>query len=461
MRFDPQLAETRFGCGLSPVVAPPSSVEEMMASLRAPDRVTAQFPIEDFIQFQDRLAEFQRQTLIRRKNRGSPEALAAKKARRVLNKEARIAHVAWMGQHLNRWVATDAPLRERLSFFWANHFTTAGKGGLMRRAVSPYMQTAIRPHLTGLFEDLLIAAVLHPIMIKYLDQDRSVGPNSVHAARGGKFTDVNENLAREVMELHTLGVNGPYTQTDVRELAELLTGLAVAKPMRLNFRKNMSEPGSETVLGRTYGGEDANINDVKAVLRDLARHPATAAHLARKLAVHFISDSPDPELLNALEARFLATGGDLGAVTEALLSHPAAWTPARQNVKPAFHYVASSLRALAVDPAAINALDERTARSMFISPMAQMGHLWQKPSGPDGLPEEDAAWIAPQGIAARLQWAITVPQMLMADLPDPRDFVGAALGDTIPPAVQFAADAAETRADGIGLILASPAFQRT
>jgi uncharacterized protein (DUF1800 family) len=323
------------------------------------------------------------------------------------------------------------------------------------------MQTAIRPHLTGLFEDLLIAAVLHPIMIKYLDQDRSVGPNSVHAARGGKFTDVNENLAREVMELHTLGVNGPYTQTDVRELAELLTGLAVAKPMRLNFRKNMSEPGSETVLGRTYGGEDANINDVKAVLRDLARHPATAAHLARKLAVHFISDSPDPELLNALEARFLATGGDLGAVTEALLSHPAAWTPARQNVKPAFHYVASSLRALAVDPAAINALDERTARSMFISPMAQMGHLWQKPSGPDGLPEEDAAWIAPQGIAARLQWAITVPQMLMADLPDPRDFVGAALGDTIPPAVQFAADAAETRADGIGLILASPAFQRT
>jgi uncharacterized protein (DUF1800 family) len=137
MRFDPQLAETRFGCGLSPVVAPPSSVEEMMASLRAPDRVTAQFPIEDFIQFQDRLAEFQRQTLIRRKNRGSPEALAAKKARRVLNKEARIAHVAWMGQHLNRWVATDAPLRERLSFFWANHFTTAGKGGLMRRAVSP------------------------------------------------------------------------------------------------------------------------------------------------------------------------------------------------------------------------------------------------------------------------------------------------------------------------------------
>lgn len=369
--------------------------------------------------------------------------------------------MAWLGQHLNRWVAKYAPLRERLSFFWADHFTTAGKAGIMRRAVSPYIQTAIRPHITGLFEDMLFAAVLHPVMIQYLDQDRSVGPNSVQASKGGKLTDVNKNLAREVMELHTLGVGGPYSQVDVRELAELLTGVTVTKPIRLNFRKNMYEPSSETVLGRTYSGENANINDVKAVLRDLARHPATAAHLARKLAVHFISDRPDPELLTALEARFLATGGDLAAVTEALLTHPAIWAPARQNVKPAFHYVASALRALALDPAAINALDESTARSMFIRPMAQMGHLWQKPSGPDGLPQEDAAWIAPQGIAALLQWAITVPQMLMADLPDPRDFVGAALGDTVPPAVQFAADAAETRADGIGLILASPAFQRT
>ena len=153
--------------------------------------------------------------------------------------------------------------------------------------------------------------------------------------KGGKLTDVNENLACEVMELHTLGVGGPYSHGDVRELAELLTGVTVTKPMRLNFRKNISEPGSETVLGQTYRGDNANINDVKSVLRDLAR----------KLAVHFISDTPDPALITALEARFLATGGDLAAVTEALLTHPAAWAPARQNVKPAFHYVASALRA--------------------------------------------------------------------------------------------------------------------
>lgn len=191
----------------------------MMAKLQAPDSIATRFPIEDFTKFQVRIAEAQRQRQIRRQNRGTTQAEAARKARRVLNKEARIAHVAWLGQHLNRWVATYAPLRERLSFFWADHFTTAGKAGIMRRAVSPYIQTAIRPHITGLFEDMLIAAVLHPVMIQCLDQDRSVGLNSVQASKGGKLTDVNENLACEVMELHTLGVGGPYSQVDVRELA--------------------------------------------------------------------------------------------------------------------------------------------------------------------------------------------------------------------------------------------------
>lgn len=254
MRFDPQLAEIRFGCGLSPHVAPPASVAQMMARVRGPDTAAARFPIETFQTFETRIAAVQVEHKLRRKKRGTPRGEAATKAARVLNQEARIAHVGWFGQHLNRWVTTDAPLRERLCAFWADHFTATGKAGLMRRATSPYMQTAIRPHLTGLFEDLLRAAVLHPLMVHYLDQERSVGPNSKQAARGGKLTGLNENLAREVLELHTLGVNGPYTQGDVRELAELLTGVAIDPPMRLKFRKDRAEPGSETVLGRTYGG---------------------------------------------------------------------------------------------------------------------------------------------------------------------------------------------------------------
>lgn len=461
MRFDPQLAEIRFGCGLSPVVASARSPREMLETLTASDTIAKRFPVETFETFSMRVAERVELAILRRKNRGSPEALAAKKAARVLNKEARIAQAVWMGQHLNRWVWTEAPLRERLTMFWADHFTATGKAGLIRRAATPYVESAIRPNITGLFEDLLIAAVLHPLMIHYLDQDRSVGPNSVRAARGGKLTGLNENLAREVLELHTLGVGGPYSQRDVTELAELLTGVTTADPMRLNFRKNMAEPGNETVLGKTYGSDTASIHDVQAVLRNLARHPATARHIAQKLAVHFTADSPDTDLVEALEARFLETGGDLAQVTSTLLKHPAAWTPERTNVKQPFQFMASALRALAVPPAAIGALEERPFRSMFAAPLVQMGHVWEKPAGPDGLPEEDSAWITPQSIAARLQWAITVPQLLVQQLPDPRVFVDTALGQYKTPAISFAAGAAETRWDGVGLILASPAFQRT
>lgn len=461
MRFDPQLADIRFGCGLSPQMAPPRSVQAMLETLDTPEAIAIDFPIETFETFSQRIAERIELTNIRRKNRGSPEALAAKKGTRVLNKEARIAQAIWMGQHLNRWVATKAPLRERLTMFWADHFTATGKAGVLRRGASPYVESAIRPNIDGVFEDLLIAAVLHPLMIHYLDQDRSVGPKSAQALRGGKLSGLNENLAREVMELHTLGVSGPYNQTDVTELAELLTGVTTARPMRLNFSKNRTEPGTETVLGKTYGGDNPHMRDVHAVLRDLARHPATARHIAEKLATHFISDTPDPALVSALEATFLKTNGDLRQVTEAMLSHPAAWNPERVNVKQPFNFMGSALRALAVPPQAIESLKEAASRRNFSIPLVHMGHVWEKPGGPDGLPEEDDAWIIPQGIAARLQWAITVPSLLMEELPDPRNFVQTALGDFATPAVTFAASAAETRSDGVGLILASPAFQRT
>lgn len=462
MQFSPQLADIRFGCGLSPVIAPPASVAQMLAGLHATDTIAQRFPVETFESFQDRVAEAVRLGKLRRANRGSPEALAAKKGRRVLNQQARIAQVAWLGQHFNRWTWTDAPLRERLAHFWADHFTATGKAGVVRRASSPYLESAIRPRVAGLFEDMLVATVLHPLMIHYLDQERSIGPGSPRALKGGKVSGLNENLAREVLELHTLGVGGPYTQTDVTQLAELFTGVTTGDPMALKFRKDMAEPGAETVLGVSYGGgKNPHIRDVEAVLRDLARHSATARHLAWKMAVHFTSDTPDPALVEALAARYIETGGDLGEVTAALLTHPAAWSDARVNVKPAFQFMASAFRALALPAEALTALDEKTARQLLVAPLAQMGHPWEKPAGPDGLPEEDSAWIAPQSIAARLQWAITVPQTLMPALPDPRDFVHTALGDAIPPAVQFAADAAESRWDGIGLILASPAFQRT
>ena len=458
--FDPILADMRFGCGLSPVIPPAGSAEAMLETLDGPDRAAAQYPIEEFDTFRLRMQkalEFQR---VRRADRGSPEALAAKKAVKVLNKEARQAQYFWMAQHLARRITTAAPFRERLEAFWADHFTATGKQALLRRAGSPYTESAIRPFLTGPFEEMLIAAVTHPLMVHYLDQATSVGPHSALAQKRGSGSGLNENLAREVMELHTLGVGGPHTQGDVRELAELLTGLTMHANTGRKFRKDMAEPGAETVLGKSYGGDNPNLRDIEAVLRDLARHPATARHLAGKLARHFVSDTPDPALVDAVERALADSGTNLLAGYRALLGHPAAWNTENPNVKPPFDFISSALRALVVEPEAITSLKEGVFRTRIQYPMVMMGHIWQSPDGPDGLKEEDSAWITPQGLAARLQWAVTMPGVLRRDLPDPRDFVKHALGPRATVAVQFAAEAAESRGDGVGLILASPAFQR-
>ncbi|EPX79820.1 DUF1800 domain-containing protein [Salipiger mucosus] len=457
--FDPILAEIRFGCGLSPTVPPAQSAEAMLATLDSPDTVAKTHPIEPFPDFLSRITARREQQKIRSANRGTAKGEAARERSREINIAARKASAVWMARHIARRIETEAPFRERLSFFWADHFTAIGKAGVIRRGTSPYMQSAIRPHVAGRFEDLLISAVTHPLMLHYLDQNTSVGPNS-RLGRRRPDRGVNENLAREILELHTLGVDGPYTQADVRELAELLTGLTFHHTVGRSFRKDIAEPGVQTVLRRGYGGDEPRLGDVKDALRDLARHPATARHLAHKLAVHFVSDRPDPDLVKAIETALLDSGCELRRGYAAMLAHPAAWDDRRPNVKQPFDFVSSALRALAVAPEALTDLREGVFRLRIQQPIQTMGHAWQQPDGPDGLDEADSAWITPQGIATRLRWAVTVPQFLRRDLPDPRDFVTQALGPRATPAVRFAAESAESRADGVGLVLASPAFQR-
>lgn len=459
MPFDPVLADIRFGCGLSPKIAPPESTDQILSGLSAPDVMADRFPIEMFDVFLGRMRARLESSKLRRDNRGTEIAMQARKDIRQQNRDARKEHWRWMAAHIARCTWSATPFRERLAFFWADHFTTTGKGGILRRGVSPYMQD-LRPLLAGQFEDLLFEAVTHPLMVHYLDQERSVGPNSSRAQKRPDKFGLNENLAREILELHTLGAGGPYTQADVRQMAELLTGLTLDLNVGRHFRKPLAEPGTETVLGKTYGGDNPTIEDIPAVLTDLARHPSTARHIASKLAVHFVSDTPSDALIAALEAAWLDTDGNLGAVYDAMLSHPDAWHREGANVKQPFEFITSACRALAVDGPGIIGLEEGAHLLRFTDPMRQMGHVWQKPDGPDGLEEADSAWITPQGIAARLQWSVTVPSLLVRVLPDPRDFVVTALGPNPPEAVKFAASAAESRADGVGLVLASPAFQR-
>ena len=196
------------------------------------------------------------------------------------------------------------------------------------------------------------------------------------------------------------------------------------------------------------------------MLDDLAAHPATARHIAQKLAVHFVSDRPDADMTQAMSDRFLETGGNLLSVYETMLSYSAAWIREGGNVKQPIDFIGSSLRALSVEPEYIPVSNFRKMQVMMTAPLTLMGHQWGRPAGPDGLPEDDPDWITPQRLAARLQWGMTVPRRLKKVLPDPREFAHMALGHTVPEPVRFAASAAESRAEGIGIILASPAFQR-
>ena len=235
---------------------------------------------------------------------------------------------------------------ERLVWFWADHFTVVGKNQRGRMAMPSFEAEAIRPHVGGRFADLLRAAVTHPLMLAYLDQARSVGPNSPAGRKARR--GLNENLAREVLELHTLGVEADYGQADVGQFAELLTGLTTDMVAgRMEFRAGRAEPGPETVLGRRYGGGAAGIADIHAVLDDLAVHPSTARHVARKLAVHFVADDPPPGLVDHLEAAYRRSYGDLAVVYAALLEHPESWTDPGAKVRQPFDLVVASLRAAA------------------------------------------------------------------------------------------------------------------
>ncbi len=459
MTYTPQLAEHRFGYGLSPRQQGPESAVNMLDTLAGPDRIAQSLPVQSYRALQDALVLRRRFRGFARKNPQTSKGKEADQKQRDIYGQMQAEWRRGFVQIQARRSLTQDAFRERLVAFWADHFTARGKGGMLRFAMTAYVEEAIRPQLTGRFADMLVGCVTHPLMLHYLDQDSSVGPNSIMVRRRDVDRGLNENLAREVLELHTLGVGGPYSQQDVRQLAELFTGLTRSRDYSFVFRRNIAEPGPETVLGKTYGA-GASMQYVEAALRDLAAHPATARHIAGKLAVHFISDRPPADLIGALEQTYLDSDGDLMRLYQVLLDHPAAWVSELQNIRPPDEFVSASLRALGVTAQDLAGLKDRDLRDLFFRPLTLMGQSWQQPPGPDGWPEEDTAWVTPQGVAARLEWAMHVPQRLVQDLPQPGAFVDATLGAAAPSEIRFAAQAAESRAVGIGLVLSAPAFQR-
>ena len=457
MPFDPTLAAIRFGTGLSATQSPPADVAAMLALLTGPDAAALAYPIAGFNDAQPRLADFRQMMKDRRDARGTDREAGMQELYQHMRQQARTARLVHFQATLARGVTSPDGLRERLTLFWADHFTVRARDNFSAYLVAPFAADAIRPHLTGTFSTMLRAVMTHPMMLIYLDQVRSFGPNSRVGQRRG--LGLNENLAREMLELHTVGVDGPYDQADVRELAKLLTGLVWTPDRGFEYDARFAEPGAETVLGVVYD-DAASLDTVYAALDGIAAHPATARHIAHKLAVHFVADLPDPALVQDLTDVFVQTGGDLLAVVTALLDHPAAWAPALQKVKPPFGYLTAALRALGVPGDALTGLALRETETLFGAPLNVMGQPWEEPPGPDGWPEEGAAWVTPQAMAGRIDWAMTMPTQLVDPLPDPRDFVRIALGPTPPEPVVFAAGAAENVTIGVGLILSSAAFQR-
>jgi len=351
-------------------------------------------------------------------------------------------------------LAAETGFTERLVMFWSNHFCIgATKSNMSRIMAGTYEREAIRPHVFGRFEDMLVAAESHPAMLDFLDNRQSVGPNSPAGRRRGR--GLNENLAREIMELHTLGVSGGYSQADVTNLARIITGWTVVGregvlgfPGSFAFNTGLHEPGVTPLLGRSY--DQSGRAQGVAALTDLARHPATSQFIATKLARHFVADAPPPRLVELLATTFRQSGGDLSAVYRALIGSSEAWAAPPSKIRTPQEFLLASYRALGRQP----------DFGQIVGPLAAMGQPFWQPSGPNGYADTNAAWASAEGIKTRIDVAAGWGRQAANAMPDPRGLSEDILGPILSPETKQAVARAESRPQALALLLMSPEFQR-
>ena len=349
--------------------------------------------------------------------------------------------------------ALNAPIgfTERLVWFWSNHFCVSADKGPVRVLCGPFEREAIRPHVLGRFADMLLAVETHPAMLFYLDNVRSIGPDSLAGMRQHK--GINENLAREIMELHTLGVRSGYTQADVTNFAQVISGWTILPPKNPEhggefvFNERMHEPGAQNVVGKTYSG--IGFDQGRQVLEDLAARPATAKHIATKLARHFVADDPPPALVERLTKQFLDTHGDLMEVSKTLVAAPESWETPHSKLKPPGEWIIGSLRATGFTP--------QDARRILNAQNLLGEPLWQPPA-PTGFPDDSAAWI--DGLAGRLDIANQIARLAGGRGREPDDMVEAALGPLASNETREAIKRAASPPQALALLLMAPEFQK-
>lgn len=393
-----------------------------------------------------------------------PEAM-----RRMARAGFRRHYAEAAGARLAAAVATPTPFPERLVHFWTNHFAVSADKQTVTGFAGNYENEAIRPHIMGKFSDLLVAAVRHPAMLLYLDQAQSFGPDSDFATRvrnrgNRQAPGLNENLAREILELHTLGVRTGYTQADVTSFAKALTGLTVAglgrgagqrlmpadaAPGATLFVDRLHQPGAQTILGKRY--DQSGARQAEAVLRDLAVHPATARHVATKLARHFTGDEPPTSLVDRLSADFLKTGGDLPSLYRTLIASPEPWATAPTMFKSPWDWTVSMLRALKAP-----AFGERqNIAAMF----TQLGQPVWRPGSPAGYDDKVATWAGSAALMQRVELASRIAARI-GDRADARLLAPLVLADALTPDTSQAIARADSPGQGLAMLFASPAFLR-
>ncbi|WP_284776638.1 DUF1800 domain-containing protein [Agrobacterium sp. lyk4-40-TYG-31] len=510
--FSPTMAAIRYGYGLSPGQVLDRNADDLLVQLADAPLKEAFFPVGGAFEARQRSDDLADRLIATsaRNNGGELD----RDGRKIIQQKAEQSFQRDSLARVMQAVFSPYGFHERLSSFWVDHFSVNARKAVPMRLITPlYEVEAIRPHLAGTFRDLLQAAVLHPAMLIYLDQNRSAGPESAAAEKNKR--GLNENLGRELLELHTMGAGSGYTQTDVRSAALVLTGMTVDDRNEMLFRPGMAEPGQIKVLGVSYGGNKRTADDCLDMLDDLATRPETAIHVCRKLAAHFIADDVPADVLTAMVDEWKASNGHLVKVYAAMLNHPRAWAEPGRKMKLPFDYVVSGLRAFGITqknwqsrmspagdedvaqsvtsmPAAVKdeaaaamkadgdqmtmdkpATDMKSAtgpmqppkpkqslaRTLTLASLRRMGQpVWQPPS-PAGFEEGVASWLSPSQMSERIFWARKASQSLGGDM-EPKRLLEVAMADMARDDTIRVVSQAPNRVSGMTLALSSPEFNR-
>ena len=460
------IAANRFGLGARPgelALIGGDPREWLRSQLRAPAPALTAADLRHSSQILAQALDLRREIQAQRKavaaagTANAGDDPAGKRLRQFL----RPIYASEVTARLQQAVATERPFLERLTQFWANHFAISIDKQFLAGLAGSFEREAIRPHMLGSFTDMLLAVETHPAMQLYLDNFLSVGPNSAAAQRRARRQaariGINENLAREILELHTLGVGGGYSQKDVTTFAEVITGWSIGgeggrfgggEPGRFVFRPALHEPGAKVVLGRRY--PDEGFGQGVAVLRDLAHERATAQFIATKLARHFIQDEPPPQAVTRVADAFVRSSGDLPSVYAALIDAREAWLQPLAKYKTPSDYVVSSFRGLAVPVDAGHAP---------LAPFELLGQRTWSPGAPAGWPDRSADWDGASALMKRIQWADAVGARL-GNRRDAMQLAPQLLGTNLTDATRVAVGHAASAAQSLTLLLAAPEFMR-